>query len=150
MDLSHIDNDINVIIKSKQDGILFDENCCTVLNIVLTNEGKIGTSFLGVHNEYIIKVLEKAQKAYFKALKKTLKQERANAKNIIDEEIKDNKSNETELSETFKKANEESIRVSNNENTKCVETTTEQCEHVCSKDGKPLAKKKITTKKTAK
>ncbi len=70
------DNDINIVISSKADGVLLDEDGCTVINIVLKNTGEIGTSFLGVHNEFIIKELSKAQKIYLRALRKTLKQER--------------------------------------------------------------------------
>lgn len=76
MDKLDVDNDIRVIIKSKNDGILFDQECCTVINLILNNDGEIATSFLGVHNEQLLKALTKVQKAYFKALKKTLKEER--------------------------------------------------------------------------
>ena len=76
MDKLNVDNDIRVIIKSKNDGILFDQECCTVINLILNNDGEIATSFLGVHNEQLLKALTKVQKAYFKALKKTLKEER--------------------------------------------------------------------------
>ena len=85
MDKLDVENDIRVIIKSKKDGVFFDQECCTCINIILNNDGEVATSFLGVHNEYLIKQLEKVQKSYFKALKKTLKQERLNtAKELKD------------------------------------------------------------------
>ena len=85
MDKLDVENDIRVIIKSKKDGVLFDQECCTCINIILNNDGEVATSFLGVHNEYLIKQLEKVQKSYFKSLKKTLKQERLNtAKELKD------------------------------------------------------------------
>lgn len=70
-----VSNDINVVISTKEKGVLLDENCCTVINIMLTNDGKIATSFLGTHNPFIVTQLEKAQKEYFKVLKKTLKKD---------------------------------------------------------------------------
>ena len=70
-----VPNDINVVISSKDKGVLLDDDCCTVINIMLTNEGKIATSFLGTHNPFIVSQLERAQKEYFKVLKKTLKKD---------------------------------------------------------------------------
>lgn len=52
---------------------LINEECCTCINIILQNDGKIQTSFLGAHNPEIIRNLERALKVYFKGLKKTLK-----------------------------------------------------------------------------
>ena len=69
------ENDINIKITKQEGGVLFDENCCTCINIILTNDGKIATSFLGCHNPYIVMQLEKAQKLYFKELKKALKRD---------------------------------------------------------------------------
>lgn len=70
-----VPNDINVVIQNKEKGVLLDDDCCTVINIMLTNEGKIATSFLGTHNPFIVSQLEKAQKEYFRVLKKTLKKD---------------------------------------------------------------------------
>ena len=84
-----VPNDINVVIQNKEKGVLLDDDCCTVINIMLTNEGKIATSFLGTHNPFIVSQLEKAQKEYFKVLKKTLKKdykEYAEAPGFDDEE----------------------------------------------------------------
>ena len=66
------ENDLKLTIKGGKQ-VLVDENCCTSINIILRNDGQIMTSFLGAHNPEIIRSLEKAQKAYFKELKKTLK-----------------------------------------------------------------------------
>ena len=158
-----VENDINVVIKSKKDGVLFDENGCTVINIILTNEGKIANTFLGVHNEYIIKQLEKAQKMYLKALKKTLKEERANAKMIIDaedqekkqeEEVLKEESKESNIASNFQKSNDstkksmkENSKDSNNSNQsdeqKVVETESSEMEHICNTKGKRLIKKRM-------
>lgn len=67
------ENDLNVAIVKEGRELLVNEDCCTCLNILLKNDGQILTSFMGSHNPYIVKQLEKAQKAYFKALKKALK-----------------------------------------------------------------------------
>lgn len=67
------ENDLNVAIIKNNKDLLLNENCCTCINIMLSNDGRILTSFLGCHNPYIVEQLEKAQKLYFKSLKKALK-----------------------------------------------------------------------------
>lgn len=91
-----VENDVRVIIKSKTDGVLFDQDCCTTINIILNNDAQIATSFLGIHNESIIKSMERAIKIYFKALKKTLKEERKRAKEIIDTDQENSNKQTTE------------------------------------------------------
>ena len=71
------DNDLRLAVTGENDEFLVDERCCTCINIILKNDGQIMTSFLGAHNPEIVKTLEKAQKAYFKELKKTLKKKYA-------------------------------------------------------------------------
>ena len=66
------ENDLRLIVKGGEE-FLVDEPCCTSINIILKNDGQIMTSFLGAHNPEIVRCLEKAQKAYFKEIKKTLK-----------------------------------------------------------------------------
>lgn len=66
-------NELNLKVTGARNQKLIDENCCTCINIILQNDGKIQTSFLGAHNPEIIKNLEHALKVYFKGLKKTLK-----------------------------------------------------------------------------
>ena len=66
------ENDLKVIVKNEKEEI-YNEDCCTCINIVMKNDGQILTSFLGSHNPYIVRQLEKAQKIYFKELKKALK-----------------------------------------------------------------------------
>lgn len=70
-----VNNDINLVISTKENGVVFDEDCCTCMSIILTNDGKIATNFLGSHNPFIISQLEKAQKEYFKSLKRKLKKD---------------------------------------------------------------------------
>ena len=67
------ENDLNIAIIKNNTDLLLNENCCTCINIMLSNDGRILTSFLGCHNPYIVNQLEKAQKLYFKGLKKALK-----------------------------------------------------------------------------
>lgn len=69
-------NDINIVVSTKENGVVLDENCCTVVTTILTNDGKIATSFLGSHNDFILSQITKAQNKYFKALKKKLKSSR--------------------------------------------------------------------------
>lgn len=68
------ENDLNIAIIKNGKDLLLNEDCCTCVNIMLNNDGRILTSFLGCHNPYIVEQLEKAQKMYFKGLKKALKQ----------------------------------------------------------------------------
>ncbi len=97
-----VPNDINVIIKSKKDGILFDQDCCTCINFILNSDGEIATSFLGIHNEFLISQLGRAMKTYFKSLKKALKEERKKAKESLDE-LNDNDKKEEESKEKSNK-----------------------------------------------
>ena len=71
------ENDLRLVVTGEKEEYLVDEKCCTCINIILKNDGQIMTSFLGAHNPEIVKTLEKAQKAYFKELKKTLKRKYA-------------------------------------------------------------------------
>ena len=71
------DNHLNVVVsdvKSKNQYI--SQECCTCINVLLTNDGEIATSFLGVHSDEIISILEKAQKLYFKKLKKKFREDK--------------------------------------------------------------------------
>ena len=71
------DTENNIVVKISNAGAetLIDEDCCTCINIILKNDGRIATSFLGCHNKYILKELTKAQNKYFRKLKKTLKEQ---------------------------------------------------------------------------
>ena len=53
------ENDLNVAIIKNNKDLLLNENCCTCINIMLSNDGRILTSFLGCHNPYIVNQLEK-------------------------------------------------------------------------------------------
>ena len=66
-------NELKLKVSGAKDQVLVDEECCTCINILLKNDGQVMTSFLGAHNPEIIRLLEKAQKLYFKEIKKTLK-----------------------------------------------------------------------------
>ncbi len=68
-------NDINLVISTKENGVVFDEECCTCMCVILTNDGKIATNFLGSHNPFIISQLQRAQTEYFKVLKRKLKKD---------------------------------------------------------------------------
>ena len=70
------DNHLKVeILDSKTKNKYVEQECCTCINILLTNDGEIATSFLGVHNDEIVHLLEKAQKLYFKKVKKEFKKQ---------------------------------------------------------------------------
>lgn len=71
--LYQTENELKLTVKAQGKEVLVDEDCCTCVNIILKNDGQIMTSFLGAHNPEIVKQLERAQKAYYKEIKKTLK-----------------------------------------------------------------------------
>ncbi len=134
-----VPNDINVIIKSKEDGILFDQDCCTCYNLILNNEGKIATSFLGVHNETILKQIKKATKLYFKALSKNLKEERKKAKAELKEEQKNKKNKEVEKDED-----------KNEGRTKVIATDSPSASHECDDKGNIIKKERFCQSKSTK
>ena len=68
-------NDLKITVSKFTGESVLDEECCTVVGVILKNTGEIATSFLGAHNPEVIKVLEKTLKVYFKSIKKTLKNE---------------------------------------------------------------------------
>lgn len=52
---------------------VIDGKFVTVINVSLTSDGDMATSFFGLYNEGILKTMEKEVKKYFKELKKSLK-----------------------------------------------------------------------------
>jgi hypothetical protein len=71
------DNHLTVVVSdttSKNQYI--SQECCTCINVLLTNDGEIATSFLGVHSDDIISILERAQKLYFRKLKKKFREDK--------------------------------------------------------------------------
>jgi hypothetical protein len=68
-------NDMKINVSKFNGEVVFDEECCTIVGVIMKNTGEIATSFFGAHNPEVIKVLEKSLKMYFKSIKKTLKSE---------------------------------------------------------------------------
>ncbi len=66
-------NDLKVNVTKSNGEVVIDEECCTMVSIILKNTGDIAASFFGAHNPEVIKVLEKSLKGYFKGIKKELK-----------------------------------------------------------------------------
>ena len=79
-------NDLNVTVKQDGGEVKLNEDCCTGMIILLKNDGNMATSFYGYHNPQIIKTLLKAQKKYFKSLKKRLKLESIEDKILLNKE----------------------------------------------------------------
>ena len=145
-----VENDLRVVISSKEDGVVFDQICCTCINIILNDDGEIATSFMGVHNENIIKQLEKAMKAYYKAIKKTLRDERRKAKSSLDEEAEDSKKDDNKSDPNTKesslqsdKDSESNKNANSTEESKVVDTNSPKYSHECDESGKCNCKKKI-------
>lgn len=66
-------NDLKVNVAKSNGEVVIDEECCTMVSIILKNTGDIAASFFGAHNPDVIRVLEKSLKGYFKSIKKELK-----------------------------------------------------------------------------
>ncbi len=66
-------NDLKVSVTKSNGEVVIDEECCTMVSIILKNSGDIAASFFGAHNPEVVRVLEKSLKGYFKGIKKELK-----------------------------------------------------------------------------
>ena len=80
-------NEIHVNIKKNDTGSdLFDSDCCSVLSMVLTADGRLASSFFGLHTPEVIKAMKKITNRYYSQLmkdfKKQLKEEKARIKSI--------------------------------------------------------------------
>ena len=78
-------NDLKVTVAKSNGEVVIDEECCTMVSIILKNTGDIAASFFGAHNPEVVRVLEKSLKGYFKGIKKELKK---NYYDNTDEEVK--------------------------------------------------------------
>ena len=68
-------NDLKINITKSNGEVIIDEECCTAVSVILKNSGELATSFFGAHNPEMVKVIEKATKMYFKAIKKALRKD---------------------------------------------------------------------------
>ena len=66
-------NDLKVTVAKSNGEVVIDEECCTMVSIILKNTGDIAASFFGAHNPEVVRVLEKSLKEYFKGIKKELR-----------------------------------------------------------------------------
>lgn len=132
------DTENSIVVKISNAGAetLIDEDCCTCINIILKNDGRIATSFLGCHNKYILKELTKAQKKYFKSLKKTLKEQVKKATPTTEYKSDDVNENKEHVCEDEKCL-------------KCEETKETKQETPKKENSKKQTTKKSTTKKTS-
>ena len=78
-------NDLKINVTKGNGEVVIDEECCTMVSIILKNTGDIAASFFGAHNPEVVRVLEKSLKGYFKGIKKEL---RKNYYDSSEEEIK--------------------------------------------------------------
>ena len=72
--ISADDMHINVI---KNDGkeVLFDSDCCSCMTLVVTSDGRLATSFFGLHTPELVNVLKKTTNDYYSKLKKEFKRQ---------------------------------------------------------------------------
>ena len=80
-------NEIHVNIKKRDtDANLFDSDCCSVMALVLTADGRLATSYFGLHTPEVIKAMKKITNEYYaklvKEFKRQYKEEKARIKGI--------------------------------------------------------------------
>jgi ribosomal protein L16 Arg81 hydroxylase len=61
------------IIKKDDNEVLFDSDCCSCMTLVLTSDGRLATSFFGLHTPELVKVLKKTINQYYAKLYKEFK-----------------------------------------------------------------------------
>ena len=66
-------NELNVVVTNYDNKELLNEHGTTLVSILLQDNGKIVTNFLGSYNDEILKTLEIVIKQYFKKVKIKLK-----------------------------------------------------------------------------
>ena len=57
-------NDLKVTVTKSNGEVVIDEECCTMVSIILKNTGDIAASFFGAHNPEVVRVLEKSLKGF--------------------------------------------------------------------------------------
>ena len=80
-------NEIHINIKKRDTNAdLFDSDCCSVMTLVLTADGRLATSYFGLHTPEVIKAMKKITNEYYaklvKEFKKQYKEEKARIKGI--------------------------------------------------------------------
>ena len=79
-------NELHINVKKKNEEILFDSDCCSCMTLVLTADGRLATSFFGLHTPEVVKSMKKITNEYYakliKEFKKQYKEEKAKMKNI--------------------------------------------------------------------
>ena len=80
-------NELHINVKKRfTDEYLFDSDCCSVMTLVLTADGRLATSYFGLHTPEVIKAMEKITNDYYsklvKEFKKQYKEEKARIKGI--------------------------------------------------------------------
>lgn len=85
-------NDLKVVV-TNANGEIINESGNTIVTMVMKEDGKIMTSFMGDYNKQILYNLQKVNAKYFKGLSKKLlsKQKPENAKDDKAKTLKDNK-----------------------------------------------------------
>lgn len=152
-------NEIHVNIKKKDtDSNLFDSDCCSVMALVLTADGRLATSYFGLHTPQVIKAMKKITNEYYsrlvKEFKKQYKEEKARIKGIkVFKDKNPEVDDETliKLAEEFRdmKRKEEEQAAIELEKSKPVENMP-ACEPTKkSSSRKTAAKKSATTKKSS-
>lgn len=69
-------NELHVNIKKRDTNEdLFDSDCCSVMSLVLTADGRLATSYFGLHTPEVIGAMKKITKQYFAKLKQEFKKQ---------------------------------------------------------------------------
>lgn len=91
-------NALNVVVKNATNSELINEVGTTVVCLLMQEDGKVMTSFMGDYNKGILTTLEKVNATYFKSLKNQLlkkkkaeKPEQPKKEKSVKDEVKSNK-----------------------------------------------------------
>ena len=153
-------NELHINIKKRDTNEdLFDSDACSVMNLVLTADGRLATSYFGLHTPEVVKAMKKITNQYYaklvKEFKKQYKEEKARIKGI--KVIKDKYPDITDeelakLAEEFREMQrrEEEEKAIEMEKNKPVENRPACIPEEDVKKAKAEPKKKTTTKKTTK
>lgn len=69
-------NELHVNVKKRDtNDDLFDSDCCSVMSLVLTADGRLATSYFGLHTPEVVNAMKKITNQYFTKLKKEFKKQ---------------------------------------------------------------------------
>ena len=75
-------NDLHITITKQNGEVLLDEDCCMALTYIMNSRAEFNSNFAGVHNDMLLKIVEKLQRDYVRELKKAFKEQEKESKKL--------------------------------------------------------------------